>query len=101
MDSSVKIQILLFLILLGVFFISFMIIIRSIGEINHIYDRFEEIITKETILRLERLEKDVRIVFRHPWIIGIPVPEKFLKPEIIQLLRASDYEIILTPTELQ
>ncbi len=61
MDPSLKIQILLMIVILGVLVIGFMIIVQTIGAINHIYDRLEEIVSKETILRLERLSKEITL----------------------------------------
>lgn len=65
MDTSLKIQILLILILLSTLFITFMVIIHTIGDINHIFNRFEEIVTKETFLRFEQIEKTIKTAEEH------------------------------------
>ncbi|MBF0429722.1 MAG: hypothetical protein HQK83_00470 [Fibrobacteria bacterium] len=61
MDANVKIQLLLVVLLIGALLVSFMIIIHTIGNMNHIFNRLEEIVSKETILRLEILDRDIRI----------------------------------------
>lgn len=38
--------------------------------------------------------KDLRVVIRHPWIVGIPVPER-LCPEVFK--NRDDFEILITP----
>ena len=61
MDPTVKIQLLFLLLLIGVLLFAFMIIIHTLGNISHIFDRLEDIVDKETLLRQERLTKEVRI----------------------------------------
>jgi hypothetical protein len=44
--------------------------------------------------------KDLRVVIRHPWIIGIPVPERLLKAEVFKdLLR--NFDVVLTPKQFE
>ena len=50
---------------------------------------------------LQEFERDVRIVIKHPWVIGIPVPEVLLekllkKPEVYQEM-TKEFEIMLIP----
>jgi hypothetical protein len=45
---------------------------------------------------IREFEKEVRIVVRHPWIIGIPLPERLLKPEILDKL-GPNLDIMITP----
>jgi len=50
---------------------------------------------------LKEFEKDARILIRHPWCIGIPVPEVFLKnlqknPVVFREL-TEKFEIMLIP----
>lgn len=49
---------------------------------------------------LRQFEKDVRVVIRHPWVIGIPIPEILLRPELIKDLK-EEFDIMLVPKELQ
>lgn len=39
--------------------------------------------------------KDLRIVVRHPWVTGIPVPERFLTKEL-RAAMGKDFELIMT-----
>lgn len=41
---------------------------------------------------------DLRVVVRWPWVIGIPVPERFLKPELLKGMK--DFEVIATPRDM-
>ena len=61
MDAQIKIQIILFLMLFGVMLVGFMVIIQTIGSINHAFNRMEEIVSKETLLRFERLNDELAI----------------------------------------
>jgi hypothetical protein len=50
---------------------------------------------------LQEFQKEPRIVIRHPWVIGIPVPEAFLKkfvqnPKAYQDLMKK-FDIMLVP----
>jgi len=44
---------------------------------------------------LREFKKDARVVIRHPWVIGIPIPYRLLKPEILRKYR--DFEVMLVP----
>lgn len=44
---------------------------------------------------LREFERDVRVVIRHPWLIGIPVPERLLKREILKKFKG--FEVMLVP----
>lgn len=48
---------------------------------------------------LDHFEKEVRIVVRFPWIIGIPVPIYLLK-QFEVLSKIEDYEVMLVPKQL-
>lgn len=54
MDSQEKLLLLLSAIFLVVIFVSFLITIRSIGNITHSLDRLKEIVSKETVLSYNR-----------------------------------------------
>ncbi len=45
---------------------------------------------------IREFEKEVRIIVRHPWIIGIPIPERLLKPDIMRKL-GENLDIMITP----
>jgi hypothetical protein len=49
---------------------------------------------------LKQFEEEVRIVIRHPWVIGIPVPEVLLKPELLKTLK-EHMDIMLVPKEIE
>ncbi|MEJ2241497.1 MAG: hypothetical protein P8Y18_05070 [Candidatus Bathyarchaeota archaeon] len=49
---------------------------------------------------LKEFKRDVRVVVRWPWLIGIPIPEVLLKPEILQQFR-EEYDIMLVPKNLK
>ena len=44
---------------------------------------------------LKDFDKDIRIVIRHPWIIGIPIPETLLNKDKIRNYR--DFDAMLIP----
>lgn len=46
---------------------------------------------------LAEFKKDIRVVIRHPWIVGIPVPIEMLKPELVSRLRGTQFEVMLVP----
>jgi hypothetical protein len=41
---------------------------------------------------------DLRVVVRWPWVIGIPVPERLLKGELLKSMK--DFEVIATPRDM-
>jgi hypothetical protein len=45
---------------------------------------------------VKEFKKELRIVIRHPWIIGIPVPERLLSHEAFDKLR-ENFDVFLTP----
>jgi len=49
---------------------------------------------------LREFDQEIRIVVRHPWVIGIPVPEALLKPELLKKLR-NDFDVMLVPREFR
>lgn len=49
---------------------------------------------------LKEFKRDVRVVVRWPWLIGIPIPEALLKPEIIKQF-SEEYDVMLVPKNLQ
>jgi hypothetical protein len=49
---------------------------------------------------LKEFKRDVRVVVRWPWLIGIPIPEVLLKPEILQQFR-EEYDIMLVPKNIK
>jgi hypothetical protein len=46
---------------------------------------------------LRQFERTPRIVIRYPWIVGIPIPEILLKPELLKMVEAAGYEVMLVP----
>ena len=40
--------------------------------------------------------RDLRVVVRHPWVVGIPVPDRLVKPELLKLI-GRDMEIFIVP----
>lgn len=46
---------------------------------------------------LREFEIDPRIVVRHPWVVGIPVPEFLIKEELLERARKFDMEVLLVP----
>ena len=61
MDASQKIEILIYGMASVILVVSFLVIINTIGNIGHDFDRIHEIVTKETILRLENMEKALKV----------------------------------------
>lgn len=49
---------------------------------------------------LKEFKRDVRVVVRWPWLIGIPIPEVLLKPEILQQFK-EEYDIMLVPKNMK
>ncbi len=49
------------------------------------------LIPKELI---KEFRDDIRVVIRHPWVVGIPIPER-LKPDVLKGIR--DFDVIVTP----
>jgi hypothetical protein len=49
---------------------------------------------------LKEFKRDIRVVVRWPWLIGIPIPEVLLKPEILQQFR-DEYDVMLVPKNLK
>jgi len=45
---------------------------------------------------VKEFRDELRIVVKHPWVVGIPVPERLLKPDLIRRLRGN-FEVVLTP----
>lgn len=45
---------------------------------------------------LREFDREVRLVVRHPWCIGIPIPEKLLKPDILEKL-GPGLGVMITP----
>ena len=48
---------------------------------------------------LKEFKRDVRVVVKWPWLIGIPIPEALLKPEILQQFR-EEFDIMLIPRNM-
>jgi|GEM_PF-1929489 len=65
--------------------------VTLVGKEKEISFLIPEVLIKE-------FAKELRVVIRHPWIVGIPVPER-LKPEVLRGLK--DFDIIITPKQLQ
>ena len=50
---------------------------------------------------LQEFRTEPRIVIRHPWVIGIPVPEILLREELFQKIYDAGYEVMLVPREVR
>jgi hypothetical protein len=46
---------------------------------------------------IKEFGRDLRIVIRNPWVVGIPIPER-LRPELLKGLK--DFDVIITPKQL-
>lgn len=44
-------------------------------------------------------ELDPRIVIKHPWVIGIPAPERFLDQEWFMRVQKAGYQVMLVPEQ--
>ena len=49
---------------------------------------------------LKEFKRDIRVVVKWPWLIGIPIPEVLLKPEILQQFR-EEFDVILVPKNMK
>ena len=49
---------------------------------------------------LKEFKKEIRVVIRWPWLIGIPIPEALLKPEILQQFR-EEFDVMLVPKNIK
>ncbi|MDK2927254.1 MAG: hypothetical protein PWR31_944 [Bacillota bacterium] len=43
--------------------------------------------------------RELRVVVRHPWTVGISVPERLLRAEVLREV-LKDFDVILTPKEV-
>lgn len=59
----------------------------------------KDIAIKIPVDLLKEFKRDVRVVVRWPWLIGIPIPEVLLKPEILQQFR-EEFDIMLVPKNM-
>ncbi len=46
---------------------------------------------------LAEFEKDARVVVRHPWLIGIPVPNWMLDRGLVNAMRGTGFEVMAIP----
>lgn len=60
MPIELKIALLVAMIFLSFCFVALMILMRSIGNINHAVDRLEEIVSKEVVLNYNRKLLDMK-----------------------------------------
>ena len=49
---------------------------------------------------MREFKKDIRVVVRWPWLIGIPIPEALLRPELIKQF-SEEYDVMLVPKDLK
>lgn len=49
---------------------------------------------------LQEFKAEPRIVIRHPWVIGIPAPERLLQEDMLKKIRESGFEVMLVPQEM-
>ncbi len=42
--------------------------------------------------------KELRVVIRHPWLVGIPIPERLLKPEVLKAL-SKEFDVVAAPKQ--
>lgn len=59
----------------------------------------KDIAIKIPVELLKEFKSDVRVVVRWPWLIGIPIPEALLRPEIIKQFR-EEYDVMLVPKNM-
>ena len=59
----------------------------------------KDIAIKIPVDLLKEFKSDVRVVVRWPWLIGIPIPEALLRPEIIKQFR-EEYDVMLVPKNM-
>ena len=57
----------------------------------------EEISFEIPLELIQQFDQDVRIVIKWPWLIGIPVPEILLKPDMVG--KFGNFDVMLTPKE--
>lgn len=50
---------------------------------------------------IKEFGKELRVVIRHPWIVGIPIPERLLKSEVFKGLLKEEFDVLITPKQLQ
>lgn len=60
MPIELKIALLVAMLFLSFCFVALMILMRSIGNINHAVDRIEEIVSKEVVLNYNRKLLDMK-----------------------------------------
>lgn len=65
--------------------------VSLVGKGEELSFQIPEVLIKE-------FAKELRVVIRHPWIVGIPVPER-LRPEVLKGLK--DFDIMITPRQFQ
>lgn len=65
--------------------------VSLVGKGEEISFQIPEVLIKE-------FAKELRVVIKHPWIIGIPVPER-LRPEVLKGLK--DFDIMITPKQFR
>ncbi|MDG6222592.1 MAG: hypothetical protein IAX21_00805 [Candidatus Bathyarchaeota archaeon] len=49
---------------------------------------------------MKEFKKDIRVVVRWPWLIGIPIPEALLRPELIKQF-SEEYDVMLVPKDIK
>jgi len=59
----------------------------------------KDIAIKIPVDLLKEFKSDIRVVVRWPWLIGIPIPEALLRPEIIKQFR-EEYDVMLVPKNM-
>jgi len=65
-----------------------------LGKSGEISFRIPEELIKE-------FGKELRVVIRHPWINGIPIPERLLNSEVLKGLLKEEFDVFIAPKQLQ
>jgi hypothetical protein len=48
---------------------------------------------------MREFELDQRVVIKHPWVIGIPAPERFLDQEWFAKVQKAGFQVMLVPEQ--
>jgi len=46
---------------------------------------------------LKEFKKDACVIMKYPSLVGISVPDRMLRPELIDRLKGTDFEVLLVP----
>ncbi len=46
---------------------------------------------------LKEFKKDACVIMKYPSLVGISVPDRMLRPKLIDRLKGTDFEVLLVP----